>query len=225
MHVYNSRFYGGHGIVGAQVPIAAGVAFANKYRSLLEAADPPTAAPAMTDADSQGFENPDSVVYAVFGDGAFNQGQVHETFNLARTLGLRILFICENNGLAMTTPATQASPDDCFYHNARSMPGLRASDSDPLRLLQLLQGLRACVLASGPMILQIDCTRLLGHSLKDFEETSAKETPLETLKARLLKSCPFLVREAEEGAVKAVQEAVEAAEREEEPSDLYRYLY
>jgi pyruvate dehydrogenase E1 component alpha subunit len=101
MHYYNSaaRFYGGNGIVGAQVPVGAGVAFAMKYKG----------------------EN--NVTVAMFGDGAANQGQVNEAINMAHIWKLPAIFMIENNHYGMGTPAERASSNIKFYTRHPPVPG------------------------------------------------------------------------------------------------------
>lgn len=101
MHMFAPQFYGGNGIVGAQVPVGAGVAFAQKYK---------------------GTKN---VTVALYGDGASNQGQVFEAFNMAKLWNLPCIFICENNKYGMGTAANRSSASTDYFSRAGYIPGLK----------------------------------------------------------------------------------------------------
>jgi len=146
MHLYNSQFYGGHGIVGAQVPLGTGIAFALKYKRV------------------------PGVCFSFYGDGAANQGQVYESFNLAFIYKLPIVFVCENNHFGMYTPVSQVSMDDNFYKRGYLIRGIRVPDEDPFSLMAVLEHARNYALKEGPIILQIDTNRECGHSTKDEKQ-------------------------------------------------------
>lgn len=152
MHLYNRNFFGGHGIVGAQVPLGLGIAYALKYRSIQES--------------RKGMQ----VCYAFYGDGAANQGQVWESFNMAMIWNLPIVFVCENNRYGMWTPVESVSPDNSFYTRGGAMPGIRISHDNVFGLISVFRHAREHALEHGPIIIQIDTYRLCGHSTVDQTE-------------------------------------------------------
>jgi pyruvate dehydrogenase E1 component alpha subunit len=179
MHMFSreKQFFGGHGIVGAQVPLGAGLAFANKYRGN------------------------DHVALTYYGDGAANQGQVYETFNIAAVWGLPVIFIIENNRYAMGTsaPRSTAKPD---YLGARGEAfGIPSEQVDGMDVRAVKEaGDRAvehCRAGQGPYILEMMTYRYRGHSMSDPAKYRAKEEvqkmreehdPIEQVKARILKA-------------------------------------
>lgn len=178
MHLYNSRFLGGHGIVGAQVPLGLGVAYALKYRKMLCRQ-----------------EGSGSVCYVFYGDGAANQGQVWESFNMAMIWKLPIVFVCENNRYGMWTPAESISPDTNFYLRGGSIPGIRVAHRNIFGLVSVLRHARSHALEHGPIIVQIDTYRLCAHSAADDRElyrsrseveAEAKKDAMEDVRRRLL---------------------------------------
>ena len=171
------NFYGGHGIVGAQVPLGAGLAFANKYR---------------------GNKN---VSMAYFGDGAANQGQVYETFNMASIWKLPVIFIIENNRYAMGTSAarsTAASDHLGARGEAFGIPSEQVDGMDVRAVKEAAdRATEHCRAGEGPYILEMMTYRYRGHSMSDPAKYRSKEEvqkmreehdPIEQVKARLLKS-------------------------------------
>ncbi len=177
MHMFapEKQFYGGHGIVGACVPLGAGLAFANKYRGN------------------------DNVCLCYFGDGAANQGQVYETFNMAELWKLPVVFIIENNKYAMGTSIERASSTTDLYHRGLSfaIPGEHVDGMDVCAVRAAAE--RAIAYArsgNGPMILEMLTYRYRGHSMSDpakyrtrEEVQHVREThdPIEQVRQRLLK--------------------------------------
>jgi pyruvate dehydrogenase E1 component alpha subunit len=175
MHMFSveHKFYGGHGIVGAQVSLGTGLGFAHKYR------------------DDGG------VCLAYFGDGAANQGQVYESFNMAELWKLPIIYVIENNQYAMGTSVNRSSAEDQLYRRGESfrIPGLQIDGMDVLAVrgaaTTALEWVRA---GKGPILLELKTYRYRGHSMSDpakyrsREEVQAvreKSDPIEAVKREL----------------------------------------
>ena len=156
MHMFSKEkeFYGGHGIVGAQVPLGAGLAFANKYRGN------------------------DNVSFTYFGDGSANQGQVYETFNMAALWLLPVVFVIENNHYAMGTAQKRSTstPDIYTRGAAFGIPGEAVDGMDVLAVKAA--GMRAtkhCRAGKGPYILEVKTYRYRGHSMSDPAKYRTRE--------------------------------------------------
>jgi pyruvate dehydrogenase E1 component alpha subunit len=148
MHMFSTdhRFYGGHGIVGAQVSLGAGLAFKHKY------------------AGDGG------VCMAYFGDGAANQGQVYESFNMAELWKLPIIFVIENNQYAMGTSVNRSSAEDQLYRRGESfrIPGIQVDGMDVLACRGAAEVALDWVRSGkGPVILEMKTYRYRGHSMSD----------------------------------------------------------
>lgn len=156
MHLFDleKHFYGGHGIVGASVPIGTGLAFADKYR---------------------GNNN---VTFCYFGDGAAHQGQVYESFNMAKLWNLPILFIIENNHYAMGTSQKRSSSIDELYKRGIgfNIPGVKI---DGMNLFKVItEGKKAVDYVrsgNGPILVEMDTYRYRGHSMSDPANYRSKE--------------------------------------------------
>ena len=156
MHMFSSEanFYGGHGIVGAQIPLGAGLAFANKYRK----------------------NNSVSLTY--FGDGASNQGQVFEAMNMAQLWKLPAVFIIENNQYAMGTAVTRAHSDTHLYRRgaAFGIPGMEVDGMDVLEVREAArQAIDHARAGEGPYILEMKTYRYRGHSMSDPAKYRTRE--------------------------------------------------
>jgi len=156
MHMFSreKHFYGGHGIVGAQVPIGAGLAFADKYK-----------------------EN-GRVTFTYFGDGAANQGQVYETFNMAALWELPVIFVIENNQYAMGTAQKRStsSPDIYTRGEAFGITGEAVDGMDVLAVRDASQRAVAhCRAGKGPYILEVKTYRYRGHSMSDPAKYRTRE--------------------------------------------------
>ncbi|MEE2774822.1 MAG: pyruvate dehydrogenase (acetyl-transferring) E1 component subunit alpha [Pseudomonadota bacterium] len=177
MHMFSreKNFFGGHGIVGAQVPIGAGLAFANVYR---------------------GNTN---VSFTYFGDGAANQGQVFETFNMASLWKLPVIFVIENNQYAMGTSLEKASSIPAFYSRGESfgIPGMSVDGMDILKVRESGEiAVDHCRKGKGPYILEMNTYRYRGHSMSDpakyrtreeVQKVKEERDPIDTLRQILLK--------------------------------------
>ncbi|KAE9631643.1 pyruvate dehydrogenase (acetyl-transferring) E1 component subunit alpha [Parasedimentitalea maritima] len=178
MHMFSKEkhFYGGHGIVGAQVPIGAGLAFADKYK------------------------NNGRVTFTYFGDGASNQGQVYETFNMAALWELPVIFVIENNQYAMGTSQQRSSVTPDIYTRGAAF-GIPGEAVDGMSVLAVKDaGERAvahCRAGKGPYILEVKTYRYRGHSMSDPAKYRTREEvqkmreerdPIEQVRAMLLEN-------------------------------------
>jgi pyruvate dehydrogenase E1 component alpha subunit len=216
MHMFSKEkhFYGGHGIVGAQVSLGTGLAFSNWYRKNDNA----------------------SMIY--FGDGAANQGQVYESFNMAELWKLPAVYIIENNRYAMGTSVSRASAQSDFSKRGLSfnIPGEQVDGMDVRAVKEAGEkALTWCREGKGPYILEMQTYRYRGHSMSDPAKYRSKEEvqkmreehdPIEQVRARLLRD-----KRATEDELKAIDAKVraivaEAAEfatndPEPDPSELW----
>lgn len=162
MHLYNKQFYGGHGIVGAQVPISLGLAFSHKYREL-EKSDNITKMAAK------------NASFAFYGDGAANQGQIYESYNMAMLWKLPIVFVCENNEYGMWTNVKTASGCTDFYKRGTNIPGIRVDHSNVFDLMAVFKFCRNYVLRTSPIIMEILTYRHCTHSARDQRDFRSKD--------------------------------------------------
>ena len=191
MHMFSveHKFYGGHGIVGAQVSLGTGLAFKHKY------------------AGDGG------VCMAYFGDGAANQGQVYESFNMAQLWGLPIIFVIENNQYAMGTSVNRASAEDQLYKRGDSfrIPGIQVDGMDVLAVrgaaTTALEWVRG---GKGPILLELKTYRYRGHSMSD----PAKYRSREEVQAVRDKSDPIELVKRELAAAGVGEEELKALDKE-----------
>ncbi|MFQ5437623.1 MAG: pyruvate dehydrogenase (acetyl-transferring) E1 component subunit alpha [Paracoccaceae bacterium] len=192
MHMFSreTAFFGGHGIVGAQVPIGAGLGFANWYR-----------------------EN-DSVSFTYFGDGASNQGQVYETFNMASLWSLPVVFIIENNQYAMGTAMKRSTstPDIFTRGQAFGIPGEAVDGMDVMAVkAAALKASKHCRAGEGPYILEMKTYRYRGHSMSDPAKYRSRE---EVQKVRSEKDPIDHVRDLLTGGKHATEDDLKAIDKE-----------
>ena len=195
MHMFSVEhgFYGGHGIVAAQVPLGTGLGFAHKYK------------------------NDGGLAVTYFGDGASNQGQVYESFNMAELWKLPVIYVIENNQYAMGTSVNRSSSEDQLYRRGESfrVPGLQVDGMDVCEVRGAADTAVAWVRAGkGPILLEMKTYRYRGHSMSDpakyrsREEVAAmreKSDPIEHCKRDIIAAGA-----ADEAALKDLEKDIRA---------------
>lgn len=195
MHMFSreKNFFGGHGIVGAQVPIGTGLAFSNKYKET------------------------DRVCLTYFGDGATNQGQVYEAFNMASLWKLPVVYVIENNMYAMGTSVERHASETELFKRGISfeIEGMEVDGMDVMKVREA--GMKAVEHArsgKGPMILEMKTYRYRGHSMSDpakyrkreeVDDIRSHHDPIEGLKKQLIEA-----GEASEDDLKAIDKDIKA---------------
>ena len=218
MHMFSTthRFYGGHGIVGAQVSLGAGLAFGHKYTG------------------------DGGVCLAYFGDGAANQGQVYEAMNMASLWKLPIIFVIENNGYAMGTAVKRGSAETQFYRRGTAfrIPGMNVNGMDVLEVRAAAEVALEYVRAgNGPVLMELNTYRYRGHSMSDPAKYR-KEGELDTAKAKdALKQAEqhLAAAGAPDAEIQALKDAIEVEAQDAydfadsspipDPSKLYDFVY
>ena len=219
MHMFSleKHFYGGHGIVGAQVSLGTGLAFANRYRGN------------------------DNVALAYFGDGAANQGQVYESFNMAELWKLPVVYVIENNRYAMGTAVARASAQADFSKRGASfnIPGKQVDGMD-VRAVKAVgdEAVAWCREGNGPFILEMQTYRYRGHSMSDpakyrtreeVEKVRHDSDPIEQVRNRLLaaKVSEDELKKIDAEVREIVNESAEFAQKDPEPdpSELWTDVY
>jgi pyruvate dehydrogenase E1 component alpha subunit len=219
MHMFSKekRFYGGHGIVGAQVSLGTGLAFANRYRGN------------------------DRVSLTYFGDGAANQGQVYESFNMAELWKLPVVYIIENNRYAMGTSVARSSAQTDFSRRGASfnIPGEQIDGMD-VRAVKAAgdKAVKWCREGNGPYILEMQTYRYRGHSMSDPAKYRTREEvdkvrhdqdPIEQVRNRLLaaKLPEDDLKKIDAEVREIVNTAADFAQNDPEPdvSELYTDIY
>lgn len=212
MHIFDleHQFFGGHGIVGASVPLGTGLAFANQYRGN------------------------DSICFSYFGDGAANQGQVYESFNMAALWKIPVIYIIENNEYAMGTSISRASSTTELYRRGESF-GIEGVQVDGMDILKVKEAGEKAVKharsGKGPIILEMKTYRYRGHSMSDPAKYRSKEEvsdvkeqrdPIDNFKKYLLDE--KIAKESDIKKIDAevkeeIAEVVEFAKNSPEPDD------
>jgi pyruvate dehydrogenase E1 component alpha subunit len=212
MHLFDleKHFYGGHGIVGASVPIGAGLAFSDQY---------------------QGNKN---ITLCYFGDGAAHQGQVYETFNMAKLWNLPVLFIIENNRYAMGTSQERASSTNELYRRGEgfNIPGVAIDGMDIFKVID--EGKKAMDYVrngNGPMLIELDTYRYRGHSMSDPATYRSKDEvdfiknnvdPIKNFKKQIIdsnKANEDEIKEIEKNIKQQINEIVEFSKNSPEPCE------
>lgn len=214
MHMYAHQFYGGNGIVGAQVPLGLGLAYAHKY-----------------------LGNP-HVSFTLYGDGAANQGQVFESFNMAKLWKVPVIFGCENNKYGMGTAASRASAMTEYYKRGQYIPGIKLNAMDVLAVLQASRYAREYALEHGPIVLEYETYRYGGHSMSDpgttyrtreeIQKVRQQRDPVHLLAARLTElgvATEDELKAIEKEARDYVAKEVEKAKAAPAPEGTAEYLY
>ena len=208
MHFYrkSANFYGGQGIVGAQAPVGAGLAFAAKYNT------------------PEGEKSP--IAVACYGDGAANQGQIWEAANMSKLWDLPMVFVTENNHYGMGTSTARHSCNDHYYTmGGRTIPGIRINGMNVLAVKQGFAMVREhCSSGKGPFYVEFDTYRYHGHSMSDpgttyrtREEVGGVRTardPIEYVKKLLMDNSFYTAEElkaVEKQIRNEVQESLAAA--------------
>ena len=220
MHMFDveNGFFGGHGIVGAQVPIGTGLGFAHQYK------------------------NQDNISVTLLGDGAINQGQVYEAFNMAKLWNIPVIYVIENNEYAMGT-STKRSTSILDLSKRGESFGIPGMQVDGMNVLSVYQAMQDAVLHikqnKGPILLEMKTYRYRGHSMSDparyrskdeLEKYKENSDPIVLFKKYIAKHELISEKTLEEieGKVKnIVKEAVEFAQNSKEPSidELYTEIY
>lgn len=220
MHMFSreKKFYGGHGIVGAQVSLGTGLAFAHQY-------------------------NEDGGLCATYmGDGAANQGQVYESFNMASLWKLPVLFIIENNKYGMGTSVDRHTSNTNFYQRGEpwGIPGILVDGMDVLSVKEATEKAVDYIRSGkGPMLLEMRTYRYRGHSMSDpakyrtkdeLEDMKKNHDPIESIKNLLMTSHGLddaYFKGIEKEVKEICLEAAEFAQKSPEPdaSELYTDIY
>ncbi|CUM63215.1 uncharacterized protein PRCAT00000785001 [Priceomyces carsonii] len=215
MHMYAPGFYGGNGIVGAQVPLGAGLAFAHKYR---------------------GEKN---ATFTLYGDGASNQGQVFESYNMAKLWNLPCIFACENNKYGMGTAAARSSAMVEYYKRGQYIPGLKVNGMDILATYQASKFAKDwCAQGNGPLVLEYETYRYGGHSMSDpgttyrtreeVQHMRSRSDPISGLKLTMLDlniATEEEIKSYDKAARKYVDEQVAEAEASPPPDASFNILF
>lgn len=219
MHVFSKEhnFYGGHGIVGGQIPLGAGIAFGDK------------------------FFNRDGVTICLMGDGATRQGTLHETFNMAMNWKLPVVFVCENNQYAMGTSVSRtANHEDVWKLGlGYDMPCMPVDGMDPVKVAEAAyEAVERARRGDGPTFLDVRTYRYRGHSMSDAEpyrtkeevEEYKQEDPILNVENHILVN-NWATKEQLDAIIEEVkaqvEECVEFAENSKYPEEnvMYDYIY
>ncbi len=192
MHIFSKehRFYGGHGIVGGQIPLGAGIAFGDKYHDV------------------------DGVTLCCFGDGAARQGSLHETFNLAMLWNLPVVFVCENNGYAMGTSVERTANHTEIWKLGLGydMPCGPVDGMNPVKVAEAFdEAIKRARSGGGPTFLELKTYRYRGHSMSDAQHYRTKDEVAEYKKIDPITQVKDIIlteKYATEDAIKEIDKRV-----------------
>ena len=187
MHIFakEQRFYGGHGIVGGQSPLGAGLAFADKYHKR------------------------DSVTLTFMGDGAVRQGSLHETLNMAVNWNLPVVFCVENNGYAMGTSVARTSKDTEIWKLGKGyeMPCGPVDAMDPVKVAEALdEAMKRARKGDGPTFLELKTYRYRGHSMSDAQKYRTKDEVAEYQKLDPITKVLDVIKDKKYASEKEIKE-------------------
>lgn len=210
MHMYSDRFFGGNGIVGAQVPLGVGLAFAQKYKGT------------------------DGVTVALYGDGASNQGQVFEVYNIAKLWNIPCIFVAENNGYGMGTSAERSSANTDYYTRGDYIPGIWVDGMDVLAVREAFRfAVDYCKSGKGPLVIETATYRYSGHSMSDpgtsyrtrdeIQEVRATRDPITSFKEKIVSTNLVTTEELKkmEGEIRATVDAATKKAKTEPEIELH----
>ncbi|KAL0084179.1 PDH complex alfa subunit [Phycomyces blakesleeanus] len=217
MHMFSPSFYGGNGIVGAQVPLGAGIAFTQKYLGI------------------------PSVTFALYGDGASNQGQVFEAYNMAKLWDLPCVFVCENNKYGMGTSANRSSASTKYFTRGDYIPGIYVNGMDALAVYRACEWAKEWTTSGkGPLVMELATYRYGGHSMSDpgttyrtreeIQHMRSTSDPITGMKQIILEhgvATEADLKAIDKEARKIVDEAAKEAEASPEPElkEFYTDIY
>ncbi|KAJ8926463.1 hypothetical protein NQ314_021166 [Rhamnusium bicolor] len=208
MHMYIKNFFGGNGIVGAHIPLGAGIALAHKYT------------------------NNGAVSISCYGDGATNQGQVFEAFNISKLHSLPAIFVIENNTYAMGTSIARHAANINMYQRGDYIPGIRLDGMD---VLAVREGARFCIehiiSGKGPILLELLTYRYFGHSMSDpgtsyrsrdeIKEVRDKRDPIKVFQNKIISSGLVTedeLKKIEDDVKKDIENAIKTSKEDTELS-------
>ncbi|CAG5040912.1 unnamed protein product [Parnassius apollo] len=206
MHLYGRNFYGGNGIVGAQAPLGAGIALAHKYRG------------------------DGGVTFTLYGDGAANQGQLFEAYNMAKLWDLPCVFVCENNGYGMGTSVDRSSASTEYYSRGDYVPGIWVDGMDVIATREATRyAIDYCTSGKGPLVMEMETYRYSGHSMSDpgtsyrtrdeVQEVRQTRDPITSFKEKIISRelvTPDQLKEIDTKVRKEVDEATKQSKTEPE---------